>query len=193
VLHIRLRKGSAGSPRGATRFAEELIARVTRAGATGPKLLRADSAFWSKTLIVRLTNAGSEYSISVRMQYWVPVAVAEIPEEAWQPIEGYPEHGEAQIAETFVGGRRLIVRRTRLIRASRAVARLAALPVHHQPHRTAGDRRGRAPPARRRRARDPRPQGPGARALPSGRFAANSAWTVIGSRLSEGVQSASSG
>jgi len=45
VLHIRLRTGSAGSPRGVLRFADELIARLTRAGATGPKLLRADSAF----------------------------------------------------------------------------------------------------------------------------------------------------
>ena len=45
VLHIRLRKGSAASPRGVLRFVEELIARVARAGATGPKLLRADSAF----------------------------------------------------------------------------------------------------------------------------------------------------
>jgi hypothetical protein len=71
VLHIRLRKGSAGSPRGVLRFADELIARVTRAGARGPKLLRADSAFWNKKLIARLDTAGWKYSISVRMQYWV--------------------------------------------------------------------------------------------------------------------------
>ena len=47
VLHVRLRKGQAASPRGVARFAEELIARVARAGATGEKLLRADSAFWN--------------------------------------------------------------------------------------------------------------------------------------------------
>jgi hypothetical protein len=57
VLHIRLRKGSAGSPRGVLRFVEELIARVTRASASGPKLLRADSAFWNKKLIARLERA----------------------------------------------------------------------------------------------------------------------------------------
>ena len=33
VLHVRLRKGSAASPRGVLRFVDELIARVTRAGA----------------------------------------------------------------------------------------------------------------------------------------------------------------
>jgi hypothetical protein len=45
VLHVRLRKAQAASPRGVIRFADELIARVKRAGATGEKVLRADSAF----------------------------------------------------------------------------------------------------------------------------------------------------
>jgi Transposase DDE domain group 1 len=45
ALHIRLRKGSANTQKGIKRFCEELIARVGRAGATGPKLLRADSGF----------------------------------------------------------------------------------------------------------------------------------------------------
>ena len=43
VLHIRARKGSANTSRGALRFVEELIPRVQRAGASGPKLLRAAS------------------------------------------------------------------------------------------------------------------------------------------------------
>jgi hypothetical protein len=47
VLHIRLRKGSANTQKGMLRFTEELIARVQRAGATGVKLLRADSGFWN--------------------------------------------------------------------------------------------------------------------------------------------------
>jgi hypothetical protein len=54
VLHIRLRKGSANTSRGMLRFTDELIARVTRAGATGPKLLRADSGFWSGATFDRL-------------------------------------------------------------------------------------------------------------------------------------------
>jgi DDE family transposase len=45
VLHIRARKGSANTSRGALRFVEELIPRVARAGAMGSKLLRADSGF----------------------------------------------------------------------------------------------------------------------------------------------------
>ena len=37
VLHVRLRKGSAASPRGVLRFVDELLARIERAGATGPE------------------------------------------------------------------------------------------------------------------------------------------------------------
>jgi Transposase DDE domain group 1 len=45
VLHVRLRKGKAARARGVVRFTDELVARVKRAGATGVKLFRADSAF----------------------------------------------------------------------------------------------------------------------------------------------------
>ena len=67
VLHVRLRKGAANSQRGILRFADELIARVERAGATGVKLLRADSGFWNNKLFARLEKAGWQYSIGVRM------------------------------------------------------------------------------------------------------------------------------
>jgi hypothetical protein len=114
VLHIRLRKGSANTQKGMLRFTEELIARVGRAGAAGAKLLRADSGFWNTKVFERLERAGWRYSIGVRMQKEVRAAVEAISEQDWQSID-YPAEGEAQIAETTFGGRRLIVRRTRLI------------------------------------------------------------------------------
>ena len=67
TLHIRLRKGSANTQKGIKRFCEELIARVDRAGATGPKLLRADSGFWNTKVFELLERAGWQYSIGVRM------------------------------------------------------------------------------------------------------------------------------
>jgi hypothetical protein len=115
VLHIRLRKGSANTSKGMLRFTDELIARVNRAGATGVKLLRADSGFWNNKVFKRLEKAGWQYSIGVRMQTGIRDAVEAIEESAWQTVEDYPKEGEAQIAETVHGGRRLIVRRTRLI------------------------------------------------------------------------------
>jgi hypothetical protein len=180
VLHIRLRKGSAGSPRGVLRFADELIARVTRAGARGPKLLRADSAFWNKKRIARLETAGWAYSISVRMQAWVPGAIATIPESAWRALEDYPEGGEAQIAETTTGGRRLIVRRTRLVGPqaelwpnwryfpfiTNRTESLEAVEAEHRQHAVV-----------ELAIRDLKDQA--LAHFPSGRFNANAAWTVI--------------
>ena len=116
TLHIRLRKGSANTQKGIVRFCDELIARVARAGASGVKLLRADSGFWNTKVFERLEKAGWQYSIGVRMINSVRAAVEAIAEDAWQSID-YPEEGEAQIAETTYGSRRLIVRRSRLLGA----------------------------------------------------------------------------
>jgi hypothetical protein len=116
ALHIRLRRGSANTQKGIKRFCEELIARVERAGATGTKLLRADSGFWNTKVFELLENAGWQDSIGVRNIKQVQAAVQAISEAAWQTIP-YPDGGEAQIAETSYDQRRLIVRRTRLLGA----------------------------------------------------------------------------
>ena len=92
VLHIRLRKGSANTQKGMLRFTDELIARVTRAGANGVKLLRADSGFWNVKVFGRLEKAGWQYSIGVRMIPAVRKAVEQVQETAWLTIE-YPEEG----------------------------------------------------------------------------------------------------
>jgi hypothetical protein len=117
VLHIRARKGSANTSRGAVRFVEELIPRVARAGATGPRLFRADSGFESKKITARLQRAGWTYSIGARQHKHIKAAITQIPEQDWEPLEDYPEGGEAQIAQTMLGRQRLIVRRTRLVGA----------------------------------------------------------------------------
>lgn len=114
VLHIRLRTASANTQKGMLRFCDELIARVTRAGASGIKLLRADSGFWNIKVFARLEQAGWQYSIGVRMQKGIRTAVEQVDEGAWQSI-AYPDEGEAHIAETTYGGRRLIIRRSRLV------------------------------------------------------------------------------
>src|SRR3954449_2547865 len=114
ALHIRLRTGSANTQKGIRRFCEELIARVERAGATGSKLLRADSGFWNTKVFELLERTGWQYSIGVRMIKTVRPAGDAIPEDAWQTIP-YTTGGQAQIAETTYVTRRLIVRRTRLL------------------------------------------------------------------------------
>src|SRR3954462_10748691 len=116
ALHVRLRKGSANTQKGIKRFCEELIARVQRAGATGTVLLRADSGFWNTKVFELLEAKGWEYSIGVRNIKKVKAAIEAIAESAWQTTPS-PDGGEAQIAETTYAGRRLIVRRTRLLGA----------------------------------------------------------------------------
>ena len=180
VLHIRLRTGRAASPRGMLRFADELIARVERAGATGAKLLRADSAFWSKKLLARLDRAGWLYSISIAQQPWVKAAIAGIPETAWETLPDYPDGGEAQIAETEAGGHRLIVRRTRLVGAqaelwpdwrhfaftTNRTEPLELVEAEHRDHAVV-----------ELAIRDLKDQA--LAHFPSGKFNANAAWTVI--------------
>ncbi len=117
VLHVRFRKGSANTQRGMLRFCDELIARVRRAGAAGPCLLRADSGFWNTKVFDRLHEKGWQFSIGVRMTPPVAKLVAAIAETDWQTLEDYPDTGEAQIAETVLSGRRLVVRRVRLVAA----------------------------------------------------------------------------
>ena len=68
ALHIRLRKGSANTQKGIKRFCEELIARVERAGATGTKLLRADSGFWN-TKVFELLETGRLAVLDRRAQH----------------------------------------------------------------------------------------------------------------------------
>jgi hypothetical protein len=179
TLHIRLRKGSANTQKGIKRFCDELIARVERAGATGVKLLRADSGFWNGKVFERLEQAGWQYSIGVRMIKTVRAAVEAIDEDAWQPID-YPDEGEAQIAETVYGERRLIVRRTRLVGAqaelwpdwrhfcliSNRDEDLALVEAEHREHavveQVIADLKEQA-----------------LAHFPSGHFYANSAWTVL--------------
>ena len=180
ALHIRLRKGSANTQKGIKRFCEELIARVDRAGAGGVKLLRADSGFWNTKVFELLEAKGWQYSIGVRNIKKIKMAVDAISEQDWQRID-YPAGGEAQIAETTYGERRLIVRRTRLLGAQAELwpdwrhfafitnrkEDIAVVEAEHREHavveQVIADLKDQA-----------------LAHFPSGQFHANGAWTVLG-------------
>ena len=180
VLHLRLRKGSANTQRGIVRCSDELIARVARAGASGPRLLRADSGFWNTKVFDRLERAGLQFSVGVRMTAAVRQAVEQIADGAWQTLSDYPNTGQAQIAETVLGGRRLIVRRVRTLAAQGEL-----LPTwQHFPFATNRTDDVATVEAEHRQhdvvelvIRDLKDQA--LAHFPSGRFHANAAWTVI--------------
>src|SRR5215212_1588761 len=84
----RLRKGSAGSARGAARLATDALALIRRTQLAGrPVLLRADSAFYSHALVAAVLGAGAEVSITVRMDSAVKRAIAGIDPNAWTTIK----------------------------------------------------------------------------------------------------------
>jgi hypothetical protein len=184
VLHARLRKGS--SQRGAVRFAEELVARVRRAGARGPLRVRADAGFWNYALLDTLSRLGVAWSVTVHINAQIRACIDGIGEDAWTPIF-YPDGGEAQVAEAvYVTGRgrrqrrlRLVVRRTRL--TDPAQARLWPDWRHHafitcvEGSTVAVDQFHRDHATVELAIRDLK-DGAGLEHCPSGRFFANAAW-----------------
>jgi hypothetical protein len=179
VLHVWMRKGAANTQRGTKRFIEELVARLRKAGATGELIMRFDSGFWSNATIATLEHLDVGYTLGVRMVKSVVSAVSAIDEGSWTPIEYTPD-GEAEVAECIYKGRRLIVRRTRLVgrqatlwpewRHFAFVTDLAGDPVDvdafHRAHATV------------ELAIKDLKEGAGMEHVPSGNFNANAAWLV---------------
>ena len=180
VLHVRLRKGSANTQRGAERFVDELIARVRRAGASGEILVRADSGFWNKKISARLRAKGCLYSIGVRITKPVAAAIEEIDEAAWRTVTDYPETAQAQIAETVLGDERLIVRRVRTLDGQQQLfatwQHFAFITNREEPLELV-EREHREHATVELVIRDLKDQA--LAHFPSGRFSANAAWTVI--------------
>lgn len=131
IAAARLRGGSAGSARGAASLVAEALAVARQVGAVGLVLLRADSAYYTGTVLAAARRAGARFSVTVSMNSSVRRAIATIAEDAWTTIR-YPdavwdEQGQcwisdAEVAETtytaFAGTRyelttRLIVRRVK--------------------------------------------------------------------------------
>jgi hypothetical protein len=180
VLHIRNRDGRSNTLRGARRFVDELLARVHRAGHHGTIVIRADSGFENHKLMGSLDRHGVEFSIGIRQHKHIRALIDQISESDWQTITDYPDTGQAQVAETQLGSFRLIVRRTRLVGAqaelwpdwryhcfatNRTVPTLTA-DIDHRDHATI-----------ELTIRDLKDQA--LAHFPTGKFAANSAWTVI--------------
>ena len=188
VLHSRLREGTANTGRGAGGFVTETINRARQAGASGPITVRADSGFYTHTVVQACRKAGVTCSITVKLTKAVRKVIAQIPADAWTPIPYWLEGG-ADVAETSYRpfgrkGRvmRLIVRRVRPTPGSQL-----ALFCDYDYHPFITDRQGTTlelEADHRRHAevenviRDLK-YGVGLNHLPSGRFAANAAWLTL--------------
>lgn len=133
IVASRLRKGSANSARGASRFVADAVATTRAAGVSGPIVVRADSAYYGHAVIGTARRQKVHFSITARQDRAVVAAIADIAEDAWVSIR-YPKAifdeqtqqwiSDAQVAEipfTAFGSRRksqqtrarLIVRRVK--------------------------------------------------------------------------------
>ena len=196
VAGIRLRAGRAGSGKGAASMVTDAIGLARAAGATGEVLVRGDSAYGSCAVVTACLAAGARFSVVLTKNPAVTRAIAAIGEDAWTPVHypgavEDPDTGElisdAQVAEiTFTAfasrdpvTARLIVRRVR----DRAKDQ-ELFPVwrHHPFFTNSAEPTAAADITHRRHAiietvHSDLIDGPLAH-LPSGRFAANSAWAI---------------
>ncbi len=182
VLHIRNRKGKgkANTQRGVARFVDELLARVRRAGHSGPIIIRADSGFENHKLMKVLNARGIAFSIGVKISPTIKKLIDAIPETDRVTITDYPETGEAQIAETVLKGFRLILRRTRLVGAQAELFpdwRHHAFATNRNTPTLIADVDHRDHAQVELAIRDLKDQA--LAHFPSGQMHANSAWTVI--------------
>ncbi|MEV6816675.1 IS1380 family transposase [Micromonospora sp. NPDC051296] len=131
IAATRLRSGNAGSARGAASMIAEAIGTARACGAAGEIVVRADSAFYAKTVVTTCRRRRVRFSVTTRIDAKIRTACENITADQWIDIK-YPKAvwdedqqrwiSDAQIAETtytaFAGTRhavtaRLIVRRIR--------------------------------------------------------------------------------
>ena len=197
VAGIRLRAGKTGSGKGAASMVAEAIKLARAAGATGQILVRGDSAYGNSTVVAACLKAKARFSVVLTKNPAVSAAIDTIPDDAWTPVR-YPgavldpDTGElisdAEVAEVeftaFASTKhpvtaRLIVRR---VRDQTKLDELFAVWRHHPFFTNSTEPVIDADLTHRRHAIIETVfadliDGPLAH-LPSGRFAANSAWAV---------------
>jgi Transposase DDE domain group 1 len=206
IVASRLRKGSAGSGKGADWLIAEAIRAVREAGVGAMILVRADSAFFSAKVVRAIRSAGARFSITVGNTKTIRAAIAAIPEEHWKTIK-YRDAvwdadeqrwvSEAQITEiehtAFTSkakhlhvSARLIVRRVKRLNPKTVPDGQGELFAVHRHHAFFTDNRlviEQAEPMHRHHAVIEQvfadlEDGPLGH-LPSGRFNANAAWLTL--------------
>jgi hypothetical protein len=206
IVATRLRKGSAGSGKGAASRIAEAICALREAGVNAQVMVRADSAFFSAKMIKAIRAGGAQFSITAANTARIRAAISEICETAWTPIkyrdavrdeEESRWASEAEIAEvryTAFASKakdlqvtaRLIVRRVKRLNPATVPEGQGELFTVHRHHAFLTDSPltiAQAEPNHRRHAVIEQvfsdlEDGPLGH-LPSGRFQANAAWLVL--------------
>jgi hypothetical protein len=89
IVATRLRKGSANSARGAARLVADAIKTSRRCGVKNTVVLRADWAYYGLDVIAAARRHGVHFSVTARKDRAVTAAIAAISDDAWTAIH-YP-------------------------------------------------------------------------------------------------------
>ena len=89
----------ANTARGAAHFLRETVGRVRYGGARGQLTVRADSGFYTHSVVAACRKMDVRYSITIRQHKSLHNLIEAIPEDAWTPIP-YWMDGAAAVAET---------------------------------------------------------------------------------------------
>ena len=168
----RLREGRAITARGAAHFLRETVGRVRYGGARGQLTVRADSGFYTHSVVAACRKMDVRYSITIRQRQSLRNLIEAIPEDAettYTPFQNEP--GAAPV--------RLIVRRVKPTPGSQ-LALFATYSYHGFITGRDGETLELEADHRRHAEienaiRDLK-YGVGLNHRPSGRFAANAAW-----------------
>ncbi len=92
-------RGSRQHRSGAAHFLRETVSRVRYAGAQGQLTVRADSGFYTHSVVSVCRKMDLRFSITIRQHQSLHNVIEAIPEEDWTPIP-YWMDGAADVAET---------------------------------------------------------------------------------------------
>src|SRR5471030_414144 len=206
IAATRLRRGGTNSARGAARLVTDALVSAKACGGSGLVNVRADSAYYTHDVIAAARRGGARFSVTARMNPAVATAISSIPESAWTPIQ-YPNAiwdddeqrfiSDAQVAEVpftaFTSRRqsehingRLIVRRVKRLNPKSVQDGQGELFAQYRHHGVFTD----SPLTMLQAETDHRDhaiveqviadlKASALAHLPSGSFAANSAWLVL--------------
>ena len=196
---MRLRAGRAGSAKGAASMLTEGINTATDAGAQAENILvRGDSAYCGGKVVAAVVKTGARFSLAITGNPAVDAAIAAIADEAYTPVH-YPgavldpdtgqliSHGEVSEVEftAFAGTRYQTTGRLVVRRVLDANTQDPLFPVwrYHPFFTDNTEPVAQADITHRRHAIcetvwSDLIDGPWAH-QPSGRFAANAAWTIL--------------
>ncbi|BBY57596.1 IS1380 family transposase [Mycolicibacterium sarraceniae] len=89
IAGMRLRAGRTSSAKGAGRMVAQAIGTARAAGASGPILVRGDSAYGNRAVVQTCLRAGAQFSLVMTRNPAVDRAINAIEETSWTPVS-YP-------------------------------------------------------------------------------------------------------